>query len=86
MGLSMLGLHQLNVTKELRQGRDRFKPLCPVKLQGIACRALIDSGNLVHPCISEDYAKTIFGKSLRRHLKNMPTGKSPPLPNARGRQ
>lgn len=73
MGLSLQGINLINVAQEIRKGWKEFRPLCPVKLQGVTCKALIDGGNTVHPCINEDFAKEIFGSRLKDHLKDIPS-------------
>ena len=46
-----------------------FKSLCPVKLNGHASLALIDSGNLVVNAISEAFAKRLYGMNVQDHLQ-----------------
>ena len=45
-----------------------FRPLCPVKVNGIKVNSLIDSGNLVGVAISESFAKQLLGNNLAHQL------------------
>ena len=45
-----------------------FKPLCPVKVNGIKVNSLIDSGNLEGIAISENFAKQLLGNRLSHQL------------------
>ena len=45
-----------------------FRPLCPVKVNGIKVNSLVDSGNLVGVAISESFAKQLLGNNLGHQL------------------
>ena len=46
-----------------------YRPMCPIKLNGISSWALVDSGNTVAPAISLQFAKTIFGNNYLDQLQ-----------------
>jgi hypothetical protein len=49
-------------------GLKNFRPFCPVKLNGVATYALVDSGNLVINAISDRFARRVFGAELDSNL------------------
>src|SRR5438093_10054119 len=60
----------INNLKLPESNADKFRPLCPVKLNGHPSYALIDSGNVVFNAISERFARELFGTDdISQHIK-----------------
>jgi len=49
-----------NISAQEVRSVDNFRSLCPVKVNGQAAYALIDSGNVVTNAISEEFARKLF--------------------------
>ena len=63
-------LNVINISAELKSGCDDFRPLCPVKINGVPAYALLDSGNTVSPAVSKIFAKKLFPKgTLKENLQ-----------------
>ena len=65
-------LDEINISDDVKISKIAFRPMCPIKINGVPTFALLDSGNTVAPAISKTFARKIFNdRDVRKHLRPM---------------